>query len=123
MIVDELNGKKIAILVSNYGVEEAELASPRQAVLDSGGTAVVVAVSDDPIQTLVGDKSPGKQFTPDRVISGEDASGYDGLIVPGGTINADQLRINADAIAFVDAFITAKKPIASICHGPWALVE
>jgi protease I len=123
MVVAALEGKKIAILVTNYGVEEAELASPRQAVLDAGGQPLIVAVSGEPIQTLVGDKDPGQTFEPDATLSNQSASTYDGLIVPGGTINADKLRMNEDAIAFVDAFITAGKPIASICHGPWTLVE
>src|ERR1700712_4855240 len=118
-----LEGKKIAILVSNYGVEEAELASPLQAVRDAGADAVVIAVSDEVIQSLVSDKDQGQTFTPDATLANESASTYDGLIVPGGTINADKLRVNEEAIAFVDAFISAGKPIASICHGPWTLVE
>lgn len=119
----DLDGKKIAIIVTNYGVEEAELESPRQAVLDAGGQAVILAAEAGEIKTLVGDKDPGKTFSADAALAGAEQGDFDGLIIPGGTINADQLRLNEDAIALVDAFIGAGKPIAAICHGPWALVE
>lgn len=118
-----LDGRKIAIVVTNYGVEEAELESPRQAVLDAGGEPVILAVEPGEIVTLVGDKDPGKTFRADATIAGQEQGDYDGLIIPGGTINADQLRLNEDAIALVDSFIEAGKPVGAICHGPWALVE
>ncbi|WP_066043978.1 type 1 glutamine amidotransferase domain-containing protein [Herbiconiux solani] len=118
-----LDGRKIAILVTNYGVEEAELASPRQAIQDAGGDPVVVAIEQAPIQSLVGDKDPGQSFTPDAVVGDVSVDDFDALVVPGGTINADNLRLQEDAIDLVSAFIEAGKPIGAICHGPWALVE
>lgn len=118
-----LDGRKIALLVTNYGVEEAELASPRQAVEDAGGDPVIVAVEESPVQTLVGDKDPGRTFDPDAILGRVSADDFDALIVPGGTINADNLRLNADAVDLVSAFIDAGKPVAAICHGPWTLVE
>ena len=119
----DLNGKTIAIIVTNYGVEEAELADPRQAVLDAGGQVVIVAASDAPVESLVGDKKPGRTFTPDTTIDEADPSGFDGLIIPGGTINADHLRTNAAAITLIEHHVDQGKPVAAICHGPWALVE
>ncbi|MBF4574369.1 type 1 glutamine amidotransferase [Herbiconiux sp. VKM Ac-1786] len=118
-----LDGKRIALLVTNYGVEEAELAAPRQAVEDAGGDPVIVAVEDSPVQSLVGDKDPGRSFTPDALIGKVSADEFDALIIPGGTINADKLRLEEDGIDLVAAFIDAGKPVAAICHGPWALVE
>lgn len=119
----ELDGKRIALLVTNRGVEEAELARPRQAVLDAGGELVILAPQPGEVRTLVHDEDPGETFTADRAVADARAEEFDGLIVPGGTINADQLRLDEDAVAFVDAVIRQHKPIAAICHGPWALVE
>jgi len=119
----QLDGKRIAVLVTNEGVEEAELASPTEAVTAAGGEAVLLAPEQGEIQTRVNDLDPGRVFTADAPIAGADPADFDGLIVPGGTVNADRLRLEEDAVALVDAFITAGKPIASICHGPWALVE
>ena len=76
-----------------------------------------------PIQTLVGDKDPGETFEPDDALDAVDPSGYDLLLIPGGTINADNLRQEARAVEIASAFIVAGKPIAAICHGPWTLVE
>lgn len=118
-----LTGKKIAIVVTNYGIEQDELARPRQAVLDAGGDAVIVAVKSGDIETLVGDKDPGETFTADLTIDAADAADFDALVIPGGTINADSLRLEGAAIEFVSDFIEAGKPVAAICHGPWALVE
>ncbi|MGN6325596.1 type 1 glutamine amidotransferase domain-containing protein [Pseudolysinimonas sp.] len=119
----QLDGKRIAIVTSNSGVEEAELASPRQAVIDAGGEAVLLAPEAGEVRTLVHDEDPGESFTADRPVAGADPAEFDGLILPGGTLNADKLRLDEDAIAFVDAVIRAGKPVAAICHGPWALVE
>lgn len=119
----QLDGKRIALLVTNSGVEEAELASPLQAVIDAGGEAVILAPEAGEVRTLVHDEEPGETFTADRPVAGADIGEFDGLIVPGGTLNADKLRLDEDAIALVDAAIQAGTPIAAICHGPWALVE
>ncbi|GAB3412039.1 type 1 glutamine amidotransferase domain-containing protein [Schumannella luteola] len=119
----QLHGKKIAIVVTNYGIEQDELVRPRQAVIDAGGQAVIVAVEQGDVATLVGDKDPGATLAADLTISAADAADFDALIIPGGTINADSLRLENDAIAFVSDFVEAGKPIAAICHGPWALVE
>lgn len=119
----ELSGKRVAIIVTDYGVEEAELERPRQAVIDAGGDAVVVTTGENEIESLVDDKEPGKTFSADTTLDAADPESFDAVIVPGGTINADTMRLNEDAIEFVQAFIDAGKPVAAICHGPWSLIE
>jgi protease I len=118
-----LEGKTIAILVSNYGVEQAELAEPKRAITDAGARAVIVGVENSDVQTLIGDKEPGDTFAVDVTTNQANAADYDALIIPGGTINADKLRTDAHAVDLVRAFADSKKPVAAICHGPWALVE
>lgn len=118
-----LTGKKVALLVSNYGVEEPELTSPRQAVVDAGGRAVVVAPEAGTVQTLVGDKEPAGSYPVDATLDSVSVDDFDALVLPGGTINADTVRTIPAAVRLVKDFVAAKKPIAAICHGPWALVE
>lgn len=118
-----LDGQTIAILVTNHGVEQDELAEPHRAVTEAGGTAVIVAPEATQVQSLVGDKDRGRTFAVDVTVDQAGVDDFDGLVLPGGTLNADSLRLNQQAIDLVAAFSAAKKPIAAICHGPWALVE
>ena len=111
------------VITTNYGVEQDELTVPLQALRDAGIDVTVAAVSNEPIETLVGDKDPGESVTPDTTLSDVDPSAFDLLVVPGGTINADQLRGEADALNIVRAFARDGKTIAAICHAPWLLVE
>ena len=117
-----LSGKRIAILAAD-GVEQVELERPRAAVVDAGAEVDLVSIAIDPIQAMNQDIEPGDQFTPDTAVADADAADYAALILPGGTVNPDKLRIDADAIAFVKAFFEAGKPVGAICHGPWTLVE
>ncbi|QCB94831.1 type 1 glutamine amidotransferase domain-containing protein [Cellulomonas shaoxiangyii] len=119
----DLTGRRVLAVVTNYGVEQDELVVPVRHLRDAGAQVDVAAVEDGPIQTLVGDKDPGESVDPDVVLSAVDASGYDLLLLPGGTINADSLRLQDDAPALVQAFTADGRPVAAICHGPWALVE
>ncbi|MBW9207857.1 type 1 glutamine amidotransferase [Mumia sp. zg.B17] len=119
----DLSGRRVLALVSNYGVEQDELVVPVDHLREHGAEVDVAAVEDDPIETLVGDKDPGKAVTPTTTISQVDPSAYHLLLLPGGTINADQLRLDEDAVGVVTAFESNGRPIAAICHGPWALVE
>ena len=75
------------------------------------------------VQTVNHDLEPGDTFTVDKAFGQVSASDYDALIVPGGSVGADKLRGNADAVAFIGGFFEAGKPAAVICHGPWTLVE
>jgi protease I len=114
---------KIAILTSNSGVEHAELADPRQTVLDQGWELDLLASETGEVKTVTGDTDPTDTFPVDKAVKDASAADYDALILPGGTINADTLRLDEDAMAFVKAFTEAGKPVAAICHGPWALVQ
>jgi protease I len=118
-----LNGKRIAFLVANAGVEQVELTSPWQHVQDTGGQPVLVAVEKSEVQAMNGDMEKGDTFQPDLAVGDADAADFDGLVLPGGVANPDKLRTDGDAVAFVKSFASAGKPIAAICHGPWTLIE
>jgi protease I len=122
-VSDELSGKTIAFLLANSGVEQVELTTPWQAVLDAGGTPVLVAPEKDTVQAFNNDVEKGDTFQADRAVADVSAGEFDGLVLPGGTTNPDALRQDPDAVALVKAFVDAGKPVASICHGPWTLVE
>lgn len=119
---DQLQGKKIAILVANEGVEEVELTSPRDALRDAGAAVDLLAPEDDEIQAF-NHLDKGDAFTPDRAVAAADPGDYDGLVLPGGVANPDQLRTDTDAVQFVRAFFEAGKPVGVICHGPWTLID
>lgn len=120
--MNELNGSKIAF-ISLRGVEQPELTEPWQAVKDAGGQPVLISAEPGTIQAMKGDWEHGDTFDVDITLAEADASDYAGLVLPGGTVNADKLRVDADAQALVKAFMDAGKPVAPICHGAWILVE
>jgi protease I len=117
-----LTGKRVAILATD-GVEEVELIEPRKAVEAAGATTEIVSVSDDPIQAMNGDIVPAGTYPVDTLASKVSADDYDALLMPGGTVNADRLRMDADVLTFVKDVFAAGKPVGVICHGPWTLVE
>lgn len=118
-----LQGKRIAFLVANVGVEQVELTSPWEAVRAAGGEPVLLAPEKEPVQAMHGDVEKGDTFTPDATVGTAAPEDYDGLVLPGGVASPDKLRTVPEAVAFVRAFARTGKPIASICHGPWTLVE
>ncbi|GGL97116.1 type 1 glutamine amidotransferase domain-containing protein [Nakamurella endophytica] len=118
-----LSGRKVLFVVANSGVEQPELTAPWQAVLDAGGQPVLAAPEAGEVQAFTNDVEKADTFTAELAISDVDAADYVGLVLPGGTTNADKLRMESDAVALVSAFTGAGKPVAAICHGPWALVE
>ncbi|WP_263055049.1 type 1 glutamine amidotransferase domain-containing protein [Curtobacterium sp. RIT-PI-V] len=118
-----LDGKKVLVIATNYGVEQDEIVVPVDQLRERGATVTVAAQDSGSIETLVGDKDPGKSLDPDTTIAGVNVTGYDALVVPGGTINADTLRQDNSAVSLVTAFVEANKPVAAICHGPWTLIE
>ncbi|GIG30286.1 type 1 glutamine amidotransferase domain-containing protein [Cellulomonas marina] len=118
-----LTGKTVVFLTSTRGIEEPELTAPWKAVQDAGGTAVLVAPEAGEVSTVNDDLEPGGSYPVDRVLSDVQAGDVDALVIPGGTVNADTLRLEADAVALVKAVAEAGKPVAAICHGPWTLVE
>jgi len=120
---NELVGKRIAFLVANAGVENAELTSPWRAVREAGGEPILLAPEKDAVQTVNHDTEPADSFQPDYAIRDVSAAHFAGLVLPGGVANPDKLRLVPEAVALVKAFAAAGKPIAAICHGPWTLVE
>ena len=119
----DLSGRTVLALVTNYGVEQDEIVVPVQHLRDRGATVEIAAQQREDVVTLVGDKDPGQKVTPSTTIDAVDASGYDLLLLPGGSINADTLRLDGKAVAITKAFADAGKPIAAICHAPWTLIE
>ena len=117
-----LDGRRIAILATD-GVEEVELTRPRDAVTEAGATAEIVSVDDGEIQAMNGDIEPAGRYRVDRRAADVTAGDYDALIMPGGTVNADRLRLDADVLRFVKDVFAAGKPVGAICHAPWTLVE
>jgi len=119
---DELSGKRIAFLVANEGVEQVELSEPARAVRDAGAEADLIAPADEPVQAF-NHLDKGDTFEPDRIVADADPADYDGLVLPGGVANPDQLRTKSQAVGFVRSFFDAGKPVAAICHAPWTLIE
>jgi protease I len=118
----KLDGKRIAILATD-GVEQVELTRPRDAVTQEGANTEIISLTEGEFQAMNGDINPADRFTADRSIKQASASEYDALILPGGTVNADRLRMDPDIVGFVQDVFRAGKPVGVICHGPWTLVE
>jgi len=116
-----LNGKKVAILVEN-GFEQVELAEPKRALEEAGAKTQIVSPQNG---TVLGWQSTnwGDKFPVDVPLDRASAEDYDALLLPGGVMNPDKLRMNPKAVQFVRAFFENHKPVAAICHGPWTLVE
>jgi protease I len=117
-----LSGKKVAIIATD-GVEQVELEQPRQAVEQAGATTELLSIGEGEIQAMNRDIEPANRFVVDKLVSDASPGDYDGLILPGGTVNADRLRIDENVISFVQAYFNSGKPVGVICHGPWTLVE
>jgi len=117
----KLDGMKVAILATD-GFEQVELMEPRKALDEAGAETKVVSPKDDMVRgwdfTDWGDEVPV-----DVPLDRADAEEFDALVLPGGVINPDALRMNPKAVAFVKSFFDAGKPVASICHGPWSIIE
>jgi deglycase len=121
-MAEELQGKKIAFAVANEGVEQVELTRPWDAVRDAGGETELIAPEGGTVQAF-NHLDKGDRFDVDRTFDDADPADYDGLVLPGGVANPDQLRTIPEAVSFIRAFFEAGKPVGVICHGPWTLVE
>ena len=117
-----LQGKRIAILAAD-GVERVELERPRDAVHQAGGHTELLSPKTGEIQARNNDLDAAGTFTVDRAVSDVAVDDYDALLLPGGTVNPDKLRIEEAAVSFVRDFVGSGKPVGVICHGPWTLVE
>jgi protease I len=120
-VAGELQGKTIAFLATD-GVEQIEYTEPRKAVEQAGGTAHLISLESGEVQGF-NHLDKGDTFPVDKAVAEASADDYDGLVLPGGVANPDALRADKDAVAFVRSFFEAGKPVASICHGAWTLVE
>lgn len=116
-----LNGKKIAILATE-GFEQSELLKPRQALQDAGATTHVVSLKPGEIKGW-NESNWGQAVKVDLTLKDADPDEYDGLLLPGGVMNPDKLRMEEEAVDFARAFFEAHKPVAAICHGPQLLIE
>jgi protease I len=116
-----LNGLKVAILVTD-GFEEVELVEPRKALDQAGAETKIVSPKNDRVRgwqfTEWGDELPV-----DVSLDKTQPENFDALLLPGGVINPDKLRMDPKAVSFVKSFFTANKPVAAICHGPWTIIE
>lgn len=120
---NRLKNKKIAILATN-GFEKSELFEPKKAIENAGGSVSIISLGSDDIKSW----SKGnwnETISVDYTVGNAKPADFDGLMIPGGVINADLLRDNKEAVEFVSAFFKPGelKPVATICHGPWLLVE
>ncbi len=117
-----ISNKKVAFLLTR-GVEQVELTSPRTALDEAGATTVIVSPAGDTLQAMKNDWEHADVFPVDVPVAQAKAEDYDALVLPGGTLNADALRLEEEAVRLVKEFFAAGKPVAAICHAPWILAE
>ncbi len=119
--MQKLSNKKVAVLVTD-GFEQSEFEKPIEALKAAGAQVDVVSLRSGQVK---GWKHTdwGDAFSVDKTVDSVTSEQYDGLVLPGGVMNPDKLRMNQDAVTFVKGFCDEQKPIAAICHGPWTLIE
>jgi protease I len=120
-VAQSLNGVRVAILATD-GFEQSELLEPRKALDEAGASTEVVSLKSGEIKGW-NHKDWGQSVAVDQTLDSIDAKNYDALLLPGGVMNPDKLRMDPKAVAFVKAFVDAKKPVGAICHGPWTIIE
>lgn len=111
------------IITTDYGTETDEILRPLEALKDAGVEVTVASPHGNSVRTLAGDRDPGPTVDSDISLADATAADYDALVIPGGTLNADALRVDDDARGLVKDFAAAGKPVAAICHAPWILVD
>jgi len=121
-MAEKLQGKRVAFLMANEGVEQVELTEPLKAVQEAGAEAELIAPEAGEIQGF-NHLDKADTFAVDETVGDVDADEFDALVLPGGVANPDQLRTKPEAVQFVRAFFETGKPVGVICHGPWTLVE
>lgn len=118
---EKLTGRRVAILVAN-GFEQIELTEPKKALEEAGAVTAIVSPEDGEVKGWQHTEW-GDEFTVDVALDDADVTDYEALLLPGGVMNPDKLRMIPKAVEFVKGFVRAGKPVASICHGPWTLIE
>ena len=119
--MNDLKGKKVAILTED-GFEEIELTSPSDALKEAGAEVLIVSPKKDKVKAKSGDDWTN-DYDVDLQLANAKSTEFDALVIPGGVINPDKLRVNKEAIKFVQAFFNENKPVAAICHGPQVLIN
>jgi protease I len=117
-----LDNLRVAVIATD-GVEEPELAEPVAALREAGGRTELLSVKPGQIQAVRHDLQPTRKFAVDKTLGQADPENYDALLLPGGAVNADRLRMEADVQSFIKQINGAGKPMAVICHAPWELVS
>jgi protease I len=118
----QLKGKRIAFLVAQEGVEQVELTDPWKAVEQAGATPELLAPEEGEVQAF-NHLDKGERFTVAKTLEEARPEDYDGVVLPGGVANPDQLRTEDAAVGFLRKFFAEGKPVGVICHGPWTLIE
>lgn len=121
MASSTLQGKKIAILVAD-GFEQVELMEPRKALNEAGAATKVISPANEKVKGW-NFKDWGQEVPVDIPLETAKPQDFDALMLPGGVMNPDHLRMNPQAVEFVKHFTDSGKPVAAICHGPWTLIE
>lgn len=121
MASETLNGLTVAILVTD-GFEQVEMTEPRQALDQAGAETQLVSPKDDRVKAWRM-TDWGDEFPVDVPLGQARPEDFDAILLPGGVLNPDMLRMDENAVTFAQAFLDAGKPVASICHGPWTLIE
>lgn len=117
-----LTGRRIAILAAD-GVERVELEQPRQALEEAGASTILLSLDNGEIAARNHDLEDAGTFAVDGRVADATPAQFDALLLPGGTVNPDKLRMDTAAVGFVQDFVDSGKPVAAICHGPWTLAE
>lgn len=118
---NQLNGKKVAVIVTN-GFEEVELTAPKEALESAGAHVEIISPESGSVKAW-DKKDWGNEYQVDKNINDVSPHDYNALLLPGGVMNPDKLRMNEKVVDFVKHFMDEGKPIAAICHGPWTLIE
>ena len=119
--MQDLTGKHIAILSTN-GFEQSELMEPKRQLAEAGAQVSVISPESGEIRGW-DETDWGESVNVDKAVSDANVDDYDALVLPGGQINPDLLRVNKDAVRFIRDFFNSGKPLAAICHAPWLLIE
>ena len=120
-MANELKGKRVAFLFTE-GAEQVEVTAPLEAVRKAGADTDIISLEKGEVE-MWKHFDKGDKITAEVAVSDADPSNYDGLVLPGGVANPDQLRADKEAVKFVRTFFEQDKPVGVICHGPWMLVE
>ena len=122
-MTDSLDDTNVAIFVAQRGTEQVEFTDPKDAVAEAGASVDVLGAETGEVEAVNNDLDPGDTFEVEKSFSEVSADDYDALLIPGGAVGADTLRVDEDAVDMVREFDEAGKPMGVICHAPWVLVE